>query len=207
MPACARFAGWGAQSIRNGQSPQRLSQSKNRLTQKYSPAVYGASTVVSCHLKRFNSHRRRQDSGCLVAGQLQDQDPGRVDGRLRRDRRLRDARPLAVGGAPASAQRGSLHLRGGCGSGAAGAGATFLPDAVLGIPAAVARGSGHRVGSARVGSGRRHHLEAAFFGRFELAASRRPTCAASSNALWGQGQTRKTTLPHGPIHPVNSLAP
>ena len=177
MPACARFAGWGAQSIRNGQSPQRLSQSKNRLTQKYSPAVYGASTVVSCHLKRFNSHRAAEDSGCLMAGQLQDQDPGRVDGRLRRDRRLRDARPLAVGGAPASAQRGSLHLRGGCGSGAAGAGATFLPDGPR-YPGRRRPRERTPCRSARVGSGRRHHLEAAFFGRFELAASRRPTCAA-----------------------------
>ena len=61
---------------------------------------------------------------------LQDQDAGRVDGGLRRDRCLRRARAVAVGGAPAPPQRRPVDLHRGRRGGAAGAGAAVLADAV-----------------------------------------------------------------------------
>ena len=88
------------------------------------------------------------------AADLQDQDAGRVVGRLRRDRRLRGPRALAVGGARAPAQRGALDLHRGRRRRAAGAGAALLQDAVGGVEAAVAARGRHRVGARRVGRGR-----------------------------------------------------
>ena len=64
------------------------------------------------------------------AARLQDQDAGRVDGGVRRDRCVRRARAVAVGGAPAPPQRRAVDLHRGRRGGAAGAGATVLADAV-----------------------------------------------------------------------------
>ncbi len=93
------------------------------------------------------------DEGALHRD-LQVEDTGRMDGRLRRERRLRGARAVPLGGARAPAQRGPLDLHRGGRRRAAGAGAPILQDAVGGVEAAVAAGGGHRVGVGRVGSGR-----------------------------------------------------
>ena len=71
-----------------------------------------------------------------LRGDLQDEDARRVVGRLRRDRRLRGARAVALGGARAPAQRGPLDLHRGRRRRAAGAGAPLLPDAVGRVEAA-----------------------------------------------------------------------
>jgi hypothetical protein len=62
------------------------------------------------------------------------------DRHLRRDRRLRRAGPLALGGASPSAQPGPVDLRRGRRRRAAGAGATVQPHALVHQPPALAAG-------------------------------------------------------------------
>ena len=99
---------------------------------------------------------------------LQDEDAGRMVGHLRRDRRLRGARAVGLGGARAPAQRGPLDLHRGRRRRAAGPGAPLLPDAVGGVEAAVAAGSRHGVGARRMGRGRGRRGQAPRVGRAEL---------------------------------------
>ena len=66
---------------------------------------------------------------------------------LRRDRRLRGAGAVALGGARAPAQRGPLDLHRGRRRRAAGPRAPLLPHAVGRVEAAVAAGSRHGVGA------------------------------------------------------------
>ena len=75
------------------------------------------------------------DEGALRRD-LQVEDARRMDGHLRRHRRLRGARAVALGGARAPAQRGPLDLHRGRRRRAAGTGAPLLPHAVGRVEAA-----------------------------------------------------------------------
>ena len=105
-------------------------------------AQFYAELLEGLGLDRVTRRSRARWTRDAVAGHegalrrdLQDQDPRRVVGDLRRHRRLRGAGPVAVGGAPASPQRGPLDLRRGRWRRAAGAGATVLAHAVVDLVA------------------------------------------------------------------------
>ena len=99
-------------------------------SQFYAALLEGLGLAGDPSLPPQQSRERLAGHEGALRRRLQDQDARRVDGGVRRHRRLRRPRALAVGGAPAPAQRGPLDLRRGRRGRAAGAGAPVLPDAV-----------------------------------------------------------------------------